>query len=192
MLEESGRTEAKADPRDEDSTLFPGWEPSDDQLDSLFNFKWKPTSCGLKYDMISKHGLKQLVNHVQGHQSLTTKDRLFYNMKAYYEAQKVQSVYDIVPLTIVLDYMNDNVGEQVHLFVQINKIIDKVCQSNLTLSQEVDMINDKIQKYQFSNHKNIKTMLKITECCHKRQNLWLLKPTGFNQGIGIHIFQNFD
>jgi len=32
----------------------------------------------------------------------------------------------------------------------------------------------------------------ITECSHKKQNLWLLKPTGFNRGIGIHVFQSFD
>ena len=32
----------------------------------------------------------------------------------------------------------------------------------------------------------------ITECCHDRQNLWLLKPTGFNRGIGIHIFSTLD
>jgi len=58
VFEESGRTQAKHDPRDPDSILFPGWEPADDQLDSLYNFKWKPTSCGIKYEMISKHGLK--------------------------------------------------------------------------------------------------------------------------------------
>ena len=37
-----------------------------------------------------------------------------------------------------------------------------------------------------------KTPLTITECCHSGQNLWLLKPTGLNRGIGIHIFQTFD
>jgi len=26
VMEESGRSEAKSDPRDEDSTMFPGWE----------------------------------------------------------------------------------------------------------------------------------------------------------------------
>ena len=111
VMEESGRCEVKIDPRDEDSTIFPGWEEADDQLDSLFNFKWKPTSSGLKFDMISKHGLKQLVNHVQGHQAITTKDRLFLNLKQHYEMQKQQSIFDVVPLTIVLDYMNDNVGD---------------------------------------------------------------------------------
>ena len=37
---------------------FPGWEAADDQVDSLYNLKWKPTSGGINYDTISKHGLK--------------------------------------------------------------------------------------------------------------------------------------
>ena len=124
VLEESGRTNAFYD--GDENLLFPGWEPADDQHDSLFNFKWKPTSCGIKYDLISKHGLKQLVNHVRNHQELTTKDRLFLNMRQHYESQKLQNVYDVVPLTIVLDYMKDNVSENVQNFLQVHKIIDKV------------------------------------------------------------------
>ena len=84
VMDKSGRLEAKHDPAD-DGVLSPGWEPADDHYDSLYNFKWKPTSGGIKYDMISKHGLKQLVNHVKGHSNLTTKDNLFINLKQYYE-----------------------------------------------------------------------------------------------------------
>jgi Cft2 family RNA processing exonuclease len=57
-LEESGRVEPKYDKQDPDILIHPGWEPSDDHYDSLFNFKWKPTSGGINYEMISKHGLK--------------------------------------------------------------------------------------------------------------------------------------
>ena len=81
VLEQSGRLEARYDKTDPDLLLFPGWEPADDYYDSLYHFKWKPTSHGIKYDMISKHGLKQVVNHVRGHGSLTTKDNLFLNLK---------------------------------------------------------------------------------------------------------------
>ena len=65
VLEKSGRLNARYD--SEGTTQFPGWEMADDHYDSLYNFKWKPTSGGIKYDMLSKHGLKQLVNHVKGH-----------------------------------------------------------------------------------------------------------------------------
>jgi hypothetical protein len=66
------------------------------------------------------------VNHIKGHHEITTKDLLFLNMKAYYDTQKVQSVFDAVPLTIVLNYLKDGVGDQVREFQKIHKIIEKV------------------------------------------------------------------
>ena len=43
---------------------------------------------------------------------MTTKDSLFINLKSYYESQR-QSIYDYVPLTIVLDYLKDDIGDRV-------------------------------------------------------------------------------
>lgn len=133
-MEESGRVEARCDKDDPDQVLFPGWEPADDHYDSLYNFKWKPTSAGIKYDMISKHGLKQLVNHVKGHGCLTTKDNLFLNMKHFYEQQK-QNIFEVCPLTIVLDYLKDDVSEKVEQVSSILKVIDK------HIADDVDTIN---------------------------------------------------
>lgn len=31
----------------------------------------------------------------------------------------------------------------------------------------------------------------INQSEHRHKNLWLLKPTGFNRGIGIHVFNSF-
>jgi hypothetical protein len=56
VITESGRSEPSYDNNSE--IIFPGWEQADDQVDSLYNFKWKPTSNGVNYAMISKHGLK--------------------------------------------------------------------------------------------------------------------------------------
>lgn len=30
----------------------------------------------------------------------------------------------------------------------------------------------------------------INEAEHKHKNLWLLKPTGLNRGVGIHVFNS--
>jgi len=57
-MEQSGRVEPRYDKGESELIVFPGWEPADDYYDSLYHFKWKPTSSGIKYDMISKHGLK--------------------------------------------------------------------------------------------------------------------------------------
>ena len=139
---------------------FPGWEPADDHFDSLYNFKWKPTSHGIKYDLISKHGLKQLVNHVNGHWHLTTKDALFLNMKAYYESQKLGNIYDKVPLTIVVDYLKEDVGDRMEQFLNTFKLIEK------NKTETVEQLNAKLQEMQIGREKTIKTPYKLTECCH--------------------------
>jgi hypothetical protein len=38
--------------------------------------------------------------------------------------------------------------------------------------------------------KTPKTVLYVNEAEHRHKNLWLLKPTGFNRGIGIHVFNS--
>lgn len=114
--------------------LFPGWEPADDYYDSLYHFKWKPTSGGIKYDMISKHGLKQVVNHVRGHGTLTTKDNLFLNLKQFYETQKL-NIFETVPITIVLDYLKDDIGTKVEQFQSVLNILEK------NITADTDVIN---------------------------------------------------
>ena len=126
------------------------------------------------------------MNHVKGHGSLTTKDALFLNLKAYYESHRVNIFESVVPLTIVLDYLKDDVGDKVEQFLGISKTIEK------HIDQDVDFINSKLLEAQTAKERTLKTPYKLSNCCHNSQNLWLLKPTGFNRGIGIHIFNNFD
>lgn len=126
VFRESYRSEPRKDPNNDDIVIWPGWECAESQ-DSLYNFKWKPTSQGINFDIISKHGIKQVVNHVQGHEELTTKDRLFINMRNFFETfLPDQNIFDYVPLTLVLDYMNETISDKMHEFVSIHKMIDNV------------------------------------------------------------------
>jgi hypothetical protein len=52
------------------------------------------------------------------------------------------SIYDVVPLTIVLDYLDENIGDKVENFLTIMKTIDK------NIDQDVEVINKKLHEYQ--------------------------------------------
>mmetsp|Transcript_29337 Transcript_29337/g.44198 ORF Transcript_29337/g.44198 Transcript_29337/m.44198 type:complete len:246 (-) Transcript_29337:477-1214(-) len=108
------------------------------------------------------------------------------NLKSYYESQKINIFETAVPLTIVVDYLKDDVSDKMEQFLSINKCIEKY------INEDVEFINQKLYEFQLAKEKTLKTPYKLTDCCHNQQNLWLLKPTGFNRGIGIHIFNNFD
>lgn len=52
---------------------------------TLFNFKWVPFSKGIRFDYLSGHGQKKLVNHFEFHEQISEKDNLFFNMSRLYE-----------------------------------------------------------------------------------------------------------
>ena len=53
---------------------------------TLFNFKWAPFSKGVRYDYLSVHGVKKMVNHFEFHDQITEKHSLFHNMQKLYES----------------------------------------------------------------------------------------------------------
>jgi len=106
------------------------WEETT-SYDSLYNFKWYPFATGIKYDQISTYGIKQLVNHIEGHENLTTKDLLFLNLRAYCEKTTL-NVYDLHPLTFILDFKAENVYEQYEAFRGVHKLIESYLQSDIT------------------------------------------------------------
>eukprot|EP00347_Sterkiella_histriomuscorum_P014963 403358833 len=168
-------------------TIQVQWEETSN-YDSLFNFKWQPFSSGLKYDFLSKYGLKQMVNHIQGHENLTTKDLIFSNMKQYCDKVNL-NVFDFLPLTFILDFKSDQLYEQLDIFKGVFRIIEQ----NIHLS--TNELTTKIQNLQAQyDRKAYKSQncFKLLQSSHDYKNLWLLKPTGLNRGRGIHIFKSLD
>jgi hypothetical protein len=78
------------------------WEETN-SFDKLYNFKWQPISRGIAFDQINNFGTRQLINHVQEHPQLTTKDRLFENLVMLCEQRKID-VFKIVPITFMIQF----------------------------------------------------------------------------------------
>lgn len=62
-------------------------------------------------------------------------------MKQYYESQK-QNIFETVPITIVLDYLKDDIGHKVEQVQTILNIIDK------NINNDSDVINKKLFEMQ--------------------------------------------
>ena len=69
--------------------------------DKLFNFRWQQLSRGLIFDQINHLGTRQVVNHLENHFLISTKHHLYENVALYCENRR-QNVFDILPLTFVL------------------------------------------------------------------------------------------
>lgn len=58
-------------------------------------------------------------------------------MKAMYESQKL-NIYDMMPFTIVFDYLKEDVGDRVETFLNVLKLVDK------NIEQDFETINQKL------------------------------------------------
>ena len=163
----------------------------------MFHFKWMPFLTGLRFDQLS-YSQKQIVNHFEFHAELTTKDLLFKNMLAYAELNKI-NIFDHVPLTFVVDVDSHTYGSDFGKFVACYDLIQSTINAtDKTVENWWDQclktINSKLQQIRISRER-----LAITHCKPKiadsnfaGTNMWLLKPTGFNRGRGVTVFNSME
>jgi len=101
------------------------WIELEEKHLTLYSFKWSPTSKYINFDQLGAHGQRKLVNHIQGHDLLTTKDQLYKNMHKYLEGNKV-NVFQYLPIQFVLDLSAKNFITEVDKFCKYYNCIEKV------------------------------------------------------------------
>lgn len=120
---------------------------------------------------------------------LTTKDNLFRNLLTYCDAHKI-NVFDVVPLTFVLDYDKPNYFEEMQKFEQVFEIFNKysnISDVNTELERiKIDLVDKKMQAVRSFSRYN------LNEGCYSGKNVWFLKATRFNRGRGIYVFDTLD
>lgn len=84
------------------------WEEAN-SFDKLFSFKWQPWSRNIGFQQLNSFGMRQLVNHLPGHEQVTTKDMLFENMSVLCECKKLNT-FDYLPLTFTLQFKDGDGG----------------------------------------------------------------------------------
>ena len=168
---------------------FPDWKEVPSYNNNLY-FKWVFFSRFIKFEQLG-YSQKQIVNHFEFHQEITNKDNLFKNLFNYCESKKL-CVYDFVPLTFALDVNEKSFNSDVEKFCKcFNYMKTEMTKNSPEL---VNNINKNLWKYYTSNDRRM-----ITYCRPKiylthlsNRNLWLLKPTGFNRGRGVIVFEDLE
>ncbi|KRX02454.1 hypothetical protein PPERSA_10071 [Pseudocohnilembus persalinus] len=186
------------------------WWKETPSYNGLYNFKWVCSSQNIKFDKLqSKNqknkitGLKQMVNHFEGHREITTKSGLIKNFRFFCEANKI-NIFDITPVTFILDLQDQAAEFQ----------LDKFCQFFLKYQPK----KNQTESEQKENHKKIiyeikkrmKPIMNSTGSEKSQKNsqftkpkmnpswlayeryLWLIKPVHLNRGQGIQIFKNIN
>ena len=77
-----------------------------------------PTNYGIKFERLNGglNGIKQVVNHFEQHKEISTKSGLIKNLQIYCETNKL-NLFDITPVTFLIDLQDDNCEAQLGKFV---------------------------------------------------------------------------
>ena len=139
-----------------------GWVEESDPRSSTHQFIWKPFSKGLVFDGRPFYG-PLLTNHLEGHAEITEKGKLFRNLKLFCES-KHKDVFNYVPITF-----------EFHINSALYYIQSKKFYAFWNDLEEDGPAKELLPPGHFEGH-----------------NVWILKPTGFNRGRGIHVFNRIE
>jgi Tubulin-tyrosine ligase family len=152
---------------------------------TLFNFKWAPFSKGIRFDYLTGHGQRKMVNHFESHEQLSEKDNLFFNMTRHYEQQR-KNVFAYLPVTFVVDLSSTQSVTEIERFQIYFNLLEK------HKSDKLGALNKEVM----GNHMFLKSKqyTKYTMCPNMfdGKNFWLIKPTDFNRGRGVQVFNTLE
>ncbi|EGR34832.1 hypothetical protein IMG5_000600 [Ichthyophthirius multifiliis] len=176
-----------------------GWVEIQYGSTMFVNLKWQQSSRGYQYNrLVLNNNYKQLVNHFEFHQEITEKHNLIKNLTSYCQQQGL-NVFDITPITFILDANDDKIEQNMQEFFHFyEKNMPYQIKKKMT-QKLLSEIKKKIKNYfnfsnnekKMSNNNSQKTKYKINPSYILDYNspyMWLLKPTFLNRGRGINIF----
>ena len=114
-----------------------GWEETAD-FNTMFNFRWQQTSFGIKFGQLSMNGKKQMVNHFEHHDSITTKDNLFKNLSEFLDTK----VFEFVPLTFWIQSFSENYLKDLNNFKSIFNTCQQYASKDLAEEEKTEMIDE--------------------------------------------------
>ena len=139
-----------------------------------------------------------MVNHFEFHHEITTKDLLFKNTKAYAELNKF-NIFDHIPLTFIISVDASSYSSDLGKFAQCFDMIEGITRAgDRTVpdycKQCLKLINQKLGQIKLPGERRAVAQCKAkivnTNYCGK--NIWILKPTGFNRGRGVSVFNSME
>jgi len=168
------------------------WWKETYSANSIFHFSWQQSTKATMYEKISSMKGKQIVNHFEFNSELTTKINLIKNLQLYCEKAYTE-LFDITPTTFILDLQDPNFQTHFQEFLMFFTNNSKITSDhNSQISSIFAQYNIK-PKAILGNNNNMPVRLlfsqaKMHDSFYNGSNLWLLKPTEYNRGRGINLF----
>jgi len=160
----------------------------------IFDFCWFQTNKPINFAQFNgAKGSKKMANHFEFNREIGTKSNLLRNLQAYCERNSLD-LFRITPITFILDMYDPYYTTDYQVFLKYFKEFAKNHERNdgeikegadLQKSESKPGSNQKQQSPRLSmKHLQVK----LPDTYYNGCNLWLLKPTDYNRGRGINLF----
>lgn len=137
-------------------------------------------STGLPFNRLLPYLMvPQILNHFEFHGEISSKDNMFLNLKQHCE-ELGEDVFDFVPVTFSIELFTQNAHVELLHFNNFFKLISTAPE------EEKDKTKKSPKKSRFIPTSREYPTLPDSHFIGR--NIWLLKPTCFNRGRGIQIF----
>lgn len=160
----------------------------------LFDFCWFQTNKPINFAQFNgAKGSKKMANHFEFNREIGTKSNLLRNLQAYCEKNSLE-LFKITPITFILDMYDPYYTTDYQIFLKYFKEFPKSFErSDAEIKeasdlQKADSKTSPTQKQQSPRLSMKHVHVKLPDTYYSGCNLWLLKPTDYNRGRGINLF----
>lgn len=81
------------------------WVELSNNQQNHYHFRWAPISKNINFERLS-YNFVQMVNHVEGHHEVSTKNELFHNVKNFMDERNL-NVFHCMPITFYIKVTAD-------------------------------------------------------------------------------------
>lgn len=143
----------------------------------IANFIWQTSSNGIIFENLSSESInKQTVNTFENHFELTTKNRLIKNLL---NNSEISNVFDITPLTFIIELKSDNFQCKFNEFVNYyNRYLPSSFEKENNMKFSFAEVNSQTQSGFTHNYNKYRLNKNFID----DQYLWMLKVTDYNRG----------
>ena len=103
------------------------WTELTNNQQNHFHFRWAPVSKQINFERVS-YNFVQIVNHVEGHQEITTKNDLFKNVKNFLDERNLNA-FHVMPITFYIKVTNEfkdgSLKKQLNAFKQVFNLLEE-------------------------------------------------------------------
>ncbi|CAD8060286.1 unnamed protein product [Paramecium sonneborni] len=156
------------------------------------HFIWQQSYFGMDFNRLQASDslfTRVMFNFFEFHKNITSKSGLSISLLQYYN--NIERTFDVIPLVFIINFKSSDWMKDVQQFTEFYCNNNPLPQTSLKTKLDFDFYVSNLAPNKI-NYNGIKTYKMAETLTNKNQYLWLLKPSDWNRGEGVHVFNTLE